>query len=222
MKYKDFMEKWAKENGYEDKIRDVLPFIELQDERNELFGILQGDVTSADEMLKQNPTNQYLRRTVVRTTFAMIEGHLNILAQNVLDGYRNNQFSLSKEELEKIAEEISTKRGMRPKYMSMGDKVTFYFKIFARKFGGLDFIVDSTTKGWDQFDNAIQIRNRLMHPKQLEDTSVDDKQLTSIIDVARWFLSLNSQLLNNVYEVGQRKIVKDLISARIKGIRAGK
>lgn len=222
MKYKDFIEKWAKENGYEDKIKEALPFIELQDQRGELFGILQGDVSTANEALKQNPTNQYLRRTVVRTTFAMVEGLLNMLAQNVLDGYRNKQFLITKEELEKITEEVSTKKGNRRKFMPIGEKVTFSFKIFAQKFGGVNFLVDSTTEGWDKFEEAVSIRNHLTHPRQLDDMSVDNKQISLIMSVSKWFIALYTKLLNQIGDAMQKNIVKNLLTARIKGIQSGK
>ena len=99
MSLRDEVEKFAREHHLEAKIQDLLPIIGTFDQRNQLFSILQSDVQMARDAASQQVQNQYLRRTVVRTTFAMIEGLLNILSQTVLAIHDDGFAELSKEEM---------------------------------------------------------------------------------------------------------------------------
>ena len=111
MKYKDTVEKLAREYHLEEKIRDLLPIFESFDNRNELFAILNGDAKTANNAARLQPADQYLRRTVIRTTFAMIEGLLNILNQTVLDYYKGGFAQLTPKEIEDLTEEKNKKNG---------------------------------------------------------------------------------------------------------------
>lgn len=223
MNLKDDVEKWAKEHNLEEKINGLLPVIESFDKRNELFTILNNDVKSANNAASLQINDQYLRRTVVRTSFAMIEGLLNILNQTVLDIYKAGFTQLDTEELENLMEETQSKKGVsRPKFMSLNNKVLFSFRIFAKKLGNFDYSIDTTTDEWKEFENAVLIRNHLMHPRNLEDMILNEDQMLSILKTWSWFTATYGDLERQVGDISAKRSLENLIKARIKGIQAGK
>jgi len=94
MTNREIVERIAKEYHMEEVIKDLLPIIESFDQRDELFSILNNDVITARNATELQPGDQYLRRTFVRTTFAMIEGLLNVMNQTVIDFYKGTSKNL--------------------------------------------------------------------------------------------------------------------------------
>ena len=224
MKYKDTLERLAKEYHLEEKLKDLFPIIESFDNRNELFAILNGDAMAANNAAKLRPADQYLRRTVIRTTFAMIEGLLNILNQTVLDYHKGGFAQLTLDEVEDLTEEKRKKNGeLTTNFMGTSKKITFSFNLFAQKIGGFNYSIDNTTSEWARFENAIRIRNRITHPRNLEEMMLDEEEMSSILDVSKWFVNLYIDLENKVGNALSRKnSIESLIQARIKGIQSGK
>jgi len=224
MKYKDTVEKLAKEYHLEEKLKDLFPIIESFDKRNELFTILNNDVKTANNAAKLQPADQYLRRTVIRTTFAMIEGLLNILNQAVLDYYKGGFAQLTPDEIEDLTEEKRKKNGeLTANFMRTSKKITFSFNLFAQKIGGFSYSIDTTTNEWTQFEKAIRIRNRITHPRNLEDMILNEEEMSSILDVAKWFVTLYIDLENRIGNaLSKKNSIESLIQARIKGIQSGK
>lgn len=58
---------------------DFLSLLDSFDTRDKLFYALLEDFQTANDLLKRQFQSQYNRRTFVRTSFAMIEGLLNVL-----------------------------------------------------------------------------------------------------------------------------------------------
>jgi len=202
---------------------DFLSFIDTFDRRDELYHALQNDVTLANHMLRKDPQNQFLRRTFVRTTFAMIEGLLNVSTDEILETHKNGFIELTNDEIEKLTERVVTKKGeSRPKFLPLGVKVQFSFLIFAQKMGGFDYLLDTTTKEWEIFESAIGVRNQLMHPRTSADLTLDDKQLSIVLNASNWFLDQHRNLHNQVGEAVSKRSLENLLKARIKGIQSGK
>jgi hypothetical protein len=199
---------------------EFLALVETFDRRDKLFKTLLNDSIASKNASKAEPQNQYLRRTVVRTSFAMIEGLLNILNQTVVDVCKSNFFTLNNEELEKLTEETQTKNGgRRPKFMSLGNKLLFSFEIFARKMGGIEYLVDTTTDGWKEFEIAILIRNRLMHPRFPEDMILDENQMMTVLNATGWFLDIYKEMERQASEASSKKSLESLIKARVSSKR---
>lgn len=202
---------------------DVLALIDAFDTRDELFQTLTDDDKLANEALQKNFTDQYLRRTFVRTNFAMMEGLLNVLTFTVIEASKSGVITLTKDEIVKLTEETITKTGeIRPKFLSVGKKVQFSFLIFAQKMGGFDYVLDTSTKEWKEFEAAIDVRNQLMHPRTIADLMITQEQLDLIYRASNWFISQYTSLQGNVGEMANKRSLENAIKARIKGIKAGK
>jgi len=141
-----------------------------------------------------NASDQYSRRTLVRTLFAMIEGVVFALKQRVLEEHRIGRIELSTAEYAVLAEESydlkdsgqtkTSSNHQRPKA-----NVKFAFPIHARALGGHFELQPSLEQDprWQSFCRSIEIRNRLVHPKSLEDLIVSDSDLKDVLDAAAWF-----------------------------------
>ena len=190
---------------------DFLALIETFDRNNELFKILLNDSMTSKDASRADIENQYLRRTFVRTSFATIEGLLNILNQSVVDIYKNEFFALTNEELENLTEETRTKKGeTRLKFMPLNKKLQFSFEIFARKIGGIDYKIDTTTDKWKEFENAIYIRNRLTHPRLPEDMLLDEKQMAVVLNAYSWFVDIYKEMESKTAEASSKKSLEAL------------
>jgi len=194
--------------------KDFLLLVETFDRRNALFGVLLNDSAASKSASSSDPANQYLRRTVVRTTFAMIEGLLNILNQTLIDVSKNGFFALTNDELEDLAE-MKIKNGKtQPKFMSLNKKLPFSFKLFAQKMGGIEYAIDTTTEGWQSFEAAILVRNRLMHPRNVEDMILDEDQMLIVLKANGWFLDVYKDLEKQTTDASSKKSLESLIKAR--------
>jgi hypothetical protein len=197
--------------------KDFLDFVETFDRRKDLFNLLKNDSANAKNELMADPGNQYLKRTMVRTTFAMIEGLLNIINQELIDISKNGFLELSSEELENLTEEIQTKKGeRRPKFMSLNKKVPFSFGLFARKVGNIEYTIDIRSDGWRTFESAILIRNKLMHPRAVEDMILNQEHMGIILDANLWFLNIYSDVESKTTEAFSKKSLVDLLKTKIK------
>lgn len=222
MKYKDLIEKFAKEHHLEEKLKDLYPLLETYDHRIEMFEILRTDAQIANNAISSQPSDQYSRRTAIRATFAMIDGYLNIMNQNMLDSYKTGLIQLTTEEIEKL-NETRTKNGkLHPVFMPLSKRLVFSFGIFARKLGGFEYPIDTTSDEWKQFKNAILVRNRLMHPRKLEDMMVETSEIRIVISVSTWYLKLFTALLDQVNGVMTKKSMEQLINTRIREVQSRK
>jgi hypothetical protein len=119
-------------------------------------------------------------------------------------------------------DQVASTGQLRPKFISLTEKVRFSFLIFSQKMGGFDFVVDITTSEWKNFEVAIATRNQLMHPRTPDDLSLDDKQLLLVLNASTWFINMYKNLEREVGEMSSKRSLENLIKARIKGIQSGK
>jgi hypothetical protein len=124
---------------------------------------------------------------------------------------------LTKDEKEKLTEQVVTKKGLRPNFLSLGKKVQHSFLIFSRKMGGFDYSIDITTKEWTAFESSITIRNQLMHPRVISDLTLDDHQISTVLEASNWFLSQYANLERQVGAMASKRSLENMIKARICG-----
>jgi len=74
--------------------------------------------------------------------------------------------------------------------------LSFAFRIYAKSFR-VEFKLDKGGRGWQKFRTATRIRDRLTHPRRLEDLAVSDEKLQTVEDAVLWI----HQQLSAVQEV---------------------
>lgn len=152
--------------------------------------VLQEDVAYCSWMLDQpNTDEQFWRRTFVRAVFAQIEGKTFLMKRTAHDR-PSVQFSPAERSvLTEDDYEVNTLNNKgevttRQTRNSTASNIKFAFKSLAR---ARTPTVALNLDGWDALLTGIHIRDRLTHPKQLEDLTVSDDDLDAVKVASDWF-----------------------------------
>lgn len=185
-------------------------------ELSEVQESLGRDVLVCTKMLGQED-NPFWRRTLVRTSFAFIEGMVHRMKQLAFEVYSYEGISLSRSEVAMLLEEsyeLNDKGEAISKanYMHITKNARFAFKSLARAYR-VNHELNVDDAGWDNFKKALKIRDRLMHPKSSSDLIVDDRDV-AIVDTAVGWFGLNAHEL-------QTKMVSSL-NERTEALKTGR
>ncbi len=202
--YKEGFEKYIRKTRNGLIPTEVLSFLDSLERLNSLFFILRDDFRTAKSMLEEQPHDRYLQRTFVRTAFATFEGLLNILLQTIFKAHETDFIDLTEGEKNKI------------KQRGMSRKVKFSVELYAQKMGGISYCLDTASNDWKKFTDAITIRNQLIHPNDLDDIKLNEKQLLIVFEATNWFINLYQDLSDQVAEVSSpyrslEKSIRELI-----------
>ena len=158
--------------------------------------VVIGDVLTAIERLKKfdTPTN---RRDVIRTIFAAVEGLQWRLRHTVLVQARSK---LTAHEYAAMREESYTvsKNGIveeTPRFLPL--QVSLRLVVNAAAKYRNDYTVDFSHQGWSNLTHAIEVRNRLMHPKSMEDLFVSKNDVSKTISEFHWTVALVIEILRD-------------------------
>jgi recombinational DNA repair protein (RecF pathway) len=188
--------------------RAVIELIEVQES-------LGQDVLVCTKMLEQEDS-QFWRRTLVRTSFALIEGVVHRMKHLAFEFCSYEKIPLSRAEVAMLQEEgyeLNDKGEAISKvsYMHITKNVKFAFKVLARAYSvNNELKVDDA--GWDNFKKALKIRDRLMHPKSSSDLIVNDADVSTVDKAVGWFGQHAHEL--------QTKMVASL-NERTEALKAG-
>lgn len=181
----------------------------------ELWFTLFQDVEECREALKVNDT-QFGRRNYIRAVFAMIEAYTYVMKQDSLRVYkllsdfrRLKKATGSTEETSYTELSLGDYTVLQEKNFYLTDKgrvgeakaklsllpnVLYSFRVFAETHQ-IDFKLDISGNGWDSLRKAVQIRNRITHPKETADLTITDEEAEFVIIAWAWFFSN----VHNVY-----------------------
>jgi hypothetical protein len=152
------------------------------------------DVMTAHKRVEKQDTLTH-RRELVRSVFAAIEGLHWQLKQDVL---QHPTAELSPHERAAMAEETYNvdERGnvnAMPRFLPLTTAIRLVVQMVQRY--RPTYTVDYGRRGWADLKTAIEIRNRLAHPKTLEDLSVSDKDIDATMSGFYWVLALVVEIL---------------------------
>jgi hypothetical protein len=149
------------------------------------------------------------RRTLVRTLFAGIEGVVWALKTTALEHHRMGWVVFSQGELALLSEktfDLDDKGQLLEKSarISLAKNIRFAFRSFA-KAESVEFEIAVGEDGWELLRRAIRIRDRLMHPKNMIDLEITDKELQLIDQATSWWGGQLSKMLKTVMASGESK-----------------
>jgi len=157
------------------------------------FEVLIKDVTSSLNDLR-GADEQYLRRSTIRTIGAAIEGltfHLKSIALNQATSFPELYSDLEIAALKEQTYSINDNGAVQIRAMLIPLKTSI--KLIVK-------IVDKNTKslheksfnnkGWDALIANIEVRNRITHPKKIEDLTITKKEIDQAIRAFNWTLAL--------------------------------
>jgi hypothetical protein len=187
--------------------------IEAIKELNRLYEVLERDTHICQDKFEKMSTDElkgeeseFWRRAFVRASFSLVEGVTYGLKQVALKSQESGGVVYSDEELSMLKEksyDLNDKGDAysQTKYIHITRNIKFAFKAFARAFGE-EYELKVDDSGWNYFKEALEIRNRLTHPKTSADLDVSLKELRKMLLANAWFidsyLALNSIILGYV------------------------
>lgn len=169
----------------------------------ELLPELIKDVSACEESLCVAEDKQPLRRSYIRSLFAMIEGtvhSIKVLEFAELYSRENPHIPTIVALKEKVFEiDVKGKIKEKDKFIQLTRNLRFTANVFHVTFSHqLDLGIGSSK--WESFKAAIKIRNRITHPKDIADYNIDDKELSNIKQVNEWFNSIVKDIIEHVSE----------------------
>jgi hypothetical protein len=159
---------------------------------------LAADVEKAVALL-QVEDSQFHRRVYVRSLFAYLEGFTYWMRQNAIEidkivlrkwGALNwERHLLLHEEIPTVADNGEVKK-QRQK-TSFKSRFAFSVRAYAEIVQCNDDLFKSV--GWQQLLNALNVRDRLMHPKHGESVIVSNEDIKACREGYNWFVDLQTK-----------------------------
>ena len=153
-------------------------------------------ITALNEMKATLPTDskyQFRRRTFIRTAYAMVEGtcyHMRAICE----------FGNEIEGIDKMTGDVLNKVLERPNpdgknnYIRATEAIKISFKSLARVLH-YDFELNAGGSGWQSLDHTRVVRDRLAHPKQIEELDLTDNEIETAHAGFKWFFSELDRLI---------------------------
>lgn len=155
-----------------------------------LLDILHDDLVKTRNMIHTTDT-QFGRRAFVRALFALVEASIFSMKATAYYYATNMDIATFNEaelgfmrdrayELKEngIVRETTAK-------IRLESNVKFTFKVSSRVFG-LDFALDTMGEGYKAFQAAVDIRDRITHPKFVEQMHITDDELVLLNEASAW------------------------------------
>jgi hypothetical protein len=175
--------------------------------------VLTQDMLECGRLVNSEPHTDGIARSFVRTVFAMIEGTTFNLKQMALNLSAHGRGNFSKAELamlEEVVYELGDKGEAvtQTKFMKLPTNIRFAFDAAARAFG-VTYKLEVGDSGWAIFKEALIIRNRITHPKIIDDLKLSETEVQKVIDTGAWFLRCRRELFQQFISRMQR--LKDIL-----------
>lgn len=171
------------------------------------------DAAEAESNLDKNPKSQFARRTYIRSIFSCLEGTVWILKDvcfkaKPTSGKRTMsvaEFSLLKE----VSYELKNNGeiGTSAKFLRLPDNIRFTFKTINKLFKS-EIDLGIGKKSWNEFLEALEVRNRITHPKQATSFIITDKEIEACKNTSSWFNELTHQSIKAFMSVSSSNTEK--------------
>jgi hypothetical protein len=183
------------EVDYEDD--DTRKFRYRHEDRRFFTDSLEYDVAKAEDLFARARNDLFARRTVVRTTFAQVEG----LCAEAIDWaryyasdvsvHRGDYSAAERAALQGVVAVVNDKGEVRmeaAKYLPAKANVRFALSLVGR---GAEEPppINFGDGGWDALCAGFAVRDRLMHPKDPDDVGVSDDDLARVRRGRDWLVA---------------------------------
>jgi hypothetical protein len=162
--------------------------------------ILVHDVVSARRVQEHDtPTH---RRELVRAVFAAVEGLHWQLKQDVANHRHVIPGGLTAHEQAAMVEEtyLVDEQGrvsVVPRFLPLATAIRLVVRIVQRYRTDYKGAFDHV--GWSHLKAAIEVRNRIVHPKRLEDLTVSEEEMQKSMSGFCWILALQIEVLRETH-----------------------
>lgn len=169
---------------------------------NRMEDILREDLLACGKLASGENKTDSGERSFVRAAFAMIEGSVFNLKQIALALSKHGKGGFSQAELvmlEEVSYDLDDKGATKSqvKFIPLPKNIKFAFSAAARAFRvAYELKVDDN--GWNTFKDALVIRNRITHPKSIDDLKLSDKEVQTVADATEWYLRVQRELIQKM------------------------
>ena len=151
---------------------------------------LVGDVVTAETRWRDGNV-EVVRRDLIRAVFAAVEG-LNWQLRQGLVATHSNHLSLNHHEVAALLDETYAvnERGEispQPRFIPLSSAIRMVVRIISRI--RPEYTMDFGHVGWSLLKKSIEARNRIVHPKSLNDFNVSDDEVKDALRAFAWFLA---------------------------------
>ena len=181
------------------------------DELKQVYAVLKDDFNRAKSAIALDPSD-FNKRNLVRTTFAFIEGFAFQLRQVTLatlgdtDLLTEGDRAILKEQRYQLLSTGVPKP--QDNFQRALPTLLFSIRVYAKSHGS-DFAPDTSVYGWNCLRRAVEIRDRVTHPKSLADLNITDEVGSIFAEGVRWWDDTLGQLLASC-EAADKKIQAQL------------
>jgi uncharacterized protein YjhX (UPF0386 family) len=151
--------------------------------------------------LNPNVTNEEKanRRFYIRAVFALVEAFVEQHRRLLLELCESNRIELKEKTRKKLQEvkEVFREDGTieeQAQYLQVFDKIKEVYKAAEAGFGQ-PLRVSFGDSGWATFRVAMGIRNRVTHPKNVDDCWILEDALKTVNDASEWFKELQNEFV---------------------------
>lgn len=156
--------------------------------------------------------SQFWRKAIIRMLFSEIEATTYKLKQIALGLEELPWANFTWEEIAVLQEKSYRLTGdgkaqaVKP-HLSMLPNFRFAAKMYARAAGSNNSI-DLSGEGWQAMKNSVSVRDRITHPKQLEDLLITGEEMVALFQAAHWFSASVEALLSSTDRARMQKLVE--------------
>ena len=177
------------EAGFLTHIRELL----------ELPKFLNEDLEEAAELFRFT-THDFAARTFIRTMAAEFEGKLFLLQQLLLQTNKLGKAKLEPEEIVILRGQTHSLRKngevySSTKYLPFSENLLFTMRLVSRIFNESVFFDTSDSK-WKDVRRFIAMRNRITHPKKMEDMHISEEEIDSLNRAQDWLRDSFTSVFN--------------------------
>lgn len=172
---------------------------------------LAQDVFTALENWERDDT-PFWRRTCYRVCFSYIDAELYQMKMDSVSvempeagGFTRAETALIHEENYEIDEK--GKARVRPYFGHFKNRLRFSFGILA-KANDIEYTPDYSDNRWNSLSAADKVRNRITHPKKLEDMNISLNEMRNLSDGFRWFIGTYKAIQVEILE-DKKKIIAE-------------
>jgi len=171
---------------------------QLQD-LDSLFYMLVDDVIAATKAWKGNPCG-FTHRSYIRAVMTLIEGNTSRFKQAALWIHTNDHPVFSPEEITCLKEEFVTlkengKVHVKSLPIPILTNLSFALDCYCRAMNK-PFHFDKSSEGWESLKKAIAIRNRITHPKSIDDLHISDEDLNIAGQASSFYIQITLPLIS--------------------------
>lgn len=159
------------------------------DELKRVYRVLSDDLDAALKIGRADPS-QFSHRTLFRSYFAFVEGLSFQLRQVTLaslgetDVLTSAEISLLREERFQLDRKGTPES--RENYQSFLPNLLFSIRCYVKNHGAT-YLPDLGNNGWESMRKAVEIRDRLTHPKSAPGLEVTNEDSRHLAAAAAWW-----------------------------------